>query len=684
MKISYRWLQDIVDFTAKPRQLAEDLTNCGVVVSTIEAVASDTIFELDLTTNRPDCLGHWGVAREIATLYKKTLEEKQIELPECKQPTSSQVSINIESDNLCRRYSARLIQGVRVGPSPQWICSRLSNLGINPINNVVDVTNLVLMEMGHPLHVFDFAKIENSQVIIRKANEGEKLVGLDGVERELKSEMLLIADPIKPLALAGIIGGLESEITTETSDILLESAWFDPTAVRKTAKFLGLHTEASHRFERVADIGATIKALNQAAKLIQQLAGGEILSGIVDLYDKPIVRTPIFLRKSRLSRLLGTEIESEEVEKVLESLDFHVLEHEKKGWKISLPTARMDVEREIDLIEEITRHYGYNRLLSTLPMWRGVARLRPDHAAEKVLTERLLNLGYSQILTYPFIEEGQNKKFSSVPDIHLKNPLSLENGAMRTSLFPGLLSSLSRNYNRGIRSIRVYEIGKVYQWIESDKAHEELRLGLLISGSIQEKTIHGSALAPTFFDIKGDIEVLLESLSVSKQKIQFQENKKKEDYWHPGASGAIWFEEQQLGILGQLHPKLCSEYKIRQPVFIAEIALQLLYSIAGKTHASRKIPRFPSIQRDLSIVVDEGIKYGEIEAAIWETKIENLSHFFPFDLYQGNQLPSDKKGISITLIYQNPNRTLVEEEAASYDKAILTHLKNKFRVKLRD
>ena len=319
---------------------------------------------------------------------------------------------NIESDNLCRRYSARLIQGVRVGPSPQWICSRLSNLGINPINNVVDVTNLVLMEMGHPLHVFDFAKIENSQVIIRKANEGEKLVGLDGVERELKSEMLLIADPIKPLALAGIIGGLESEITTETSDILLESAWFDPTAVRKTAKFLGLHTEASHRFERVADIGATIKALNQAAKLIQQLAGGEILSGIVDLYDKPIVRTPIFLRKSRLSRLLGTEIESEEVEKVLESLDFHVLEHEKKGWKISLPTARMDVEREIDLIEEITRHYGYNRLLSTLPMWRGVARLRPDHAAEKVLTERLLNLGYSQILTYPFIEEGQNKTFA--------------------------------------------------------------------------------------------------------------------------------------------------------------------------------------------------------------------------------------------------------------------------------
>ena len=295
-----------------------------------------------------------------------------------------------------------------------------------------------------------------------------------------------------------------------------------------------------------------------------------------------------------------------------------------------------------------------------------------------------MNLGYSQILTYPFIEEGQNKKFSSVPDIHLKNPLSLENGAMRTSLFPGLLSSLSRNYNRGIRSIRVYEIGKVYQWIESDKAHEELRLGLLISGSIQEKTIHGSALAPTFFDIKGDIEVLLESLSVSKQKIQFQENKKKEDYWHPGASGAIWFEEQQLGILGQLHPKLCSEYKIRQPVFIAEIALQLLYSIAGKTHASRKIPRFPSIQRDLSIVVDEGIKYGEIEAAIWETKIENLSHFFPFDLYQGNQLPSEKKGISITLIYQNPNRTLVEEEAASYDKAILTHLKNKFRVKLRD
>ena len=684
MKISYRWLQDIVEFTAEPKQLAEDLTNCGVVVSTIKATPSDTIFELDLTTNRPDCLGHWGVAREIATLYKKPFEEKKIELLECKQLTSSQVSINIESDKLCRRYSARLIQGAKVGPSPQWICSRLSELGINPHNNVVDVTNLVLMEMGHPLHAFDFSKIENSQVSIRKANEGEKLVGLDGVERQLKSGMLLIADPIKPLALAGVIGGLESEITNETSDILLESAWFDPISVRKTAKFLGLHTEASHRFERGADIGATLKALNQASKLIQQIAGGEILSGIVDLYDKPTVRTPIFLRRSRLSKLLGAEIESEEVENILESLNFHVLERGEKGWKISLPTARMDVGREIDLIEEITRHYGFNRLSSTLPMWSGVARLRPEHAAEKVLTERLLNLGYSQILTYPFIEEGQNKKFSSVPDIYLKNPLSLENGAMRTSLFPGLLSSLSRNYNRGIRDIRVYEIGKVYQWIESNKTHEELRLGLLISGNIQEKTIHGSVLAPTFFDIKGDIEVLLESLSVSKQKIQFQENKKKEDYWHPGASGAIWFEEQQVGILGQLHPKLCSEYKIRQPVFIAELALQSLYSITDKAHAFRKIPRFPSIQRDLSIVLDRSIKYGEIESAIWETKIENLSHFFPFDLYQGNQLPSEKKGISITLIYQDPNRTLVEEEATRYDKTILSHLQNKFGVKLRD
>jgi len=684
MKISYRWLQDIVEFTAEPKQLAEDLTNCGVVVSTIEATPSDTIFELDLTTNRPDCLGHWGVAREIATLYKKPFEEKQIELLECKQPTSSQVSINIESDTLCRRYSARLIQGVKVGPSPQWICSRLSELGINPHNNVVDVTNLVLMEMGHPLHAFDFAKIKNSQVSIRKAYEGEKLVGLDGVERQLKSGMLLIADPIKPLALAGVIGGLESEITNETSDILLESAWFDPISVRKTAKFLGLHTEASHRFERGADIGATLKALNQASKLIQQIAGGEILSGIIDLYDKPTVRTPIFLRRSRLSKLLGAEIKSEEVENILESLNFHVLERREKGWKISLPTARMDVGREIDLIEEITRHYGFNRLSSTLPMWSGVARLRPEHAVEKVLTERLLNLGYSQILTYPFIEEGQNKKFSSVSDIHLKNPLSLENGAMRTSLFPGLLSSLSRNYNRGIRDIRVYEIGKVYQWIESNKTHEELRLGLLISGNIQEKTIHGSVLAPTFFDIKGDIEVLLESLSVSKQKIQFQENKKKEDYWHPGASGAIWFEEQQVGILGQLHPKLCSEYKIRQPVFIAELALQLLYSITDKAHAFRKIPRFPSIQRDLSIVLDRSIKYGEIESAIWETKIANLSHFFPFDLYQGNQLPSEKKGISITLIYQDPNRTLVEEEATRYDKTILSHLQNKFGVKLRD
>ena len=684
MKISYRWLQDIVDFSTEPNQLAEDLTNCGVVVSTIETDSSDTIFELDLTTNRPDCLSHWGVAREVATLYQKPLKQKKNKLLECTPLTSSQVSIKIESPELCRRYSACLIRGVRVSPSPQWLCKRLSGLGISPHNNIVDVTNLVLMEMGHPLHAFDFAKIENSQIRIREAHEGEKLVGLDGAEQQLKSGMLLITDPIKPLALAGVIGGIESEITTETKDVLLESAWFDPISVRKTAKFLGLHTEASHRFERGADIEATLPAVNKASKLIQQLAGGEILNGIVDLYDDPLVRTPIFLRRSRLLKLLGAEIESEKVERILESLEFHVLECGKDRWKISLPTTRMDVEREIDLIEEIARHYGYNRLTSTLPMWSGVAHLRPEDAAEKVLTERLLNLGYSQILTYPFIEEIQNKKFSSVPHIHLKNPLSLETGVMRTSLFPGLLSSLSRNYNRGIRSIRVYEIGKVYQWTESNKPHEELKLGLLVSGNIQEKTIHRSTLVPTFFDIKGDIQVLLESLSIPNRKVQFKKDQKKENYWHPGATGEIWFEEQQLGVLGQLHPKLCNEYKIRQPVFIAEITLRLLYSIAGEAQAFRKIPRFPSIQRDLSIIVDQNINYGEIETAIWETKIRNLSHFFPFDLYQGNQLPRGKKSISITLVYQDPSRTLIEEEATRYDKAILSHLQNKFGVRLRN
>lgn len=672
-----------MEFDAGPDRLAADLTHCGVVAEVIESGSSDALLELELTTNRPDCLSHSGVAREIATLYRKTLRSRPVELSESRPTTSSQASVEIESPRLCRRYSARLIRGVRVGSSPDWLCQRLDSLGIRPINNIVDATNYVLMESGHPTHAFDLSRIHAERILVRKARNGECLVTLDGVEHHLKEGMLLIADPVKPLALAGIMGGQDSEIGSSTRDVLVESAWFDPVSVRKTSKALGMHTEASHRFERGADLEATLPAANRAAQLIQELAGGEILQGPLDNYPGALKRPSVLLRRSRLARLLGLEIDGDEVERILNSLQFRIFSSGAEGWTVALPTARMDVEREIDLIEEIARHHGYGNLPSTLPAWQGGAQRRKDYQVEKIVTDRLLHLGYSQTLTYPLVDAREDRKFSATPGVSVLNPLSSETGVMRTSLLPGLLASLSWNYNRGIRSLKVYEVGKVYGWVQPQESGEASRVGLLVTGNLEEKTVHGAAKGYSLFDLKGDIETLLEPSTFGEQDVRFEACERMDSHWSSVAAGQIRLGDVTLGCFGQLDPGICADHKIGQPVFVAEIELSLLHPLWRSEPKARQIPRFPSIQRDLSIVVDGDVTYGDIEAAIWDTQIEELLRMFPFDLYQGGRLPHGKKGISIRLVYQRLDRTLVEEDANRFDQVVLARLKDRFGAQLR-
>ena len=683
MIVSYRWLGEMVEFDAGPDRLAADLTDCGVVTEVIESGSSDSLLELELTTNRPDCLGHRGVAREIATLYGKRLRSSRVEWSECLPLTSSQASVEIESPELCRRYSARVIQGVRVGPSPDWLCQRLDSLGIRPINNIVDATNYVLMEIGHPTHAFDLSRIHAARIVVRESRNGERLVTLDGVEHPLREGMLLIADPVKPLALAGVMGGQDSEIDSSTRDVLVESAWFDPVSVRKTSKALGFHTEASHRFERGADLEATLPAANRAAQLIQELAGGEILQGALDNYPGVLQRSPVLLRRSRLAGLLGLEIEGDEVERILNSLQFRILERGAEGWTVALPTSRMDVEREIDLIEEIARHHGYGNLPSTLPAWRSGAQRRKDHRVEKTVTERLLHLGYSQTMTYPLVDAREDLKFGATRGISVLNPLSSETGVMRSSLLPGLLASLSWNYNRGIRSLKVFEIGKVYGWVQPQESDEQSRLGLLVTGNLEEKTVHGAAKAYSLFDLKGDLETLLEPSTLGDQAVRFEAGDKVDPHWSAVAAGQIRLGDATLGSFGQLDPRICLDHKIGQPVFAAEIELGRLHPLWSSEPRAGKIPRFPAIQRDLSIVVDEDVSYGDIESAIRDTQIEDLQGIFPFDLYQGGRLPRGKKGVSIRLVYQRLDRTLVEEDANRFDQAVLVGLSDRFGAQLR-
>ncbi len=689
MKVSYQWLKEFVCFDASPRQLADALTNSGTVVETLQTSADDTILDLDLTSNRPDCLSHQGVAREVSVIYQKPLQKILPVVEEKSEPASSRVSVEIEAPHLCSRYCARVIRGLKVGPSPQWLVRRLEGLGQRSINNVADLTNYVLLEMGHPLHAFDLAKIRGGKIIVREARSGEKMFTLDGEERVLPKSMLVIADAEKPVALAGIMGGLESEISFSTTDVLLESAWFDPISIRKSSKQLGLHTEASHRFERGADIEATIPAIDRVAQLILKEAGGELLRGIVDCHPRPLRREPVLLRKSRVESVMGVTFAETLIERILSALEFPILEKRADGWIVGLPSFRLDVEREIDLVEEIARHYGYDQFPSALPKWSGWGKRRPESARQSAIQARLRGLGYHETLSYSFVDASENLRFSQLDTVRISNPLSSEMEVMRTSLVPGLFQSLLRNYNRGIKNARLYELGRIYWWKAEGVSEEEPHLGLIATGREVEKQLHQAGRDFSFYDLKGDVASLLAALQLPAVELEFRRPRPlsiaslKTEIFHPGVSAEIWRRKQCLGILGQLHPTLVDSYKVKQDVFVALLSLGTIFETESKEIQFREIPRFPVVQRDLALVIPHEVEYKQIEQSLSAEEIPELREFAPFDLYVGEKLPAGKKGLAISLFYQAPDRTLQEEEVNRLQERVLTILHSHFGAELR-
>jgi phenylalanyl-tRNA synthetase beta chain len=689
MKVSYQWLKEFVCFDASPRQLADALTNSGTVVETLQTSGDDTILDLDLTSNRPDCLSHQGIAREVSVIYQKPLQKILPVVEGKSEPASSRVSVEIEAPHLCSRYCARVIRGLKVGPSPQWLVRRLEGLGQRSINNVADLTNYVLLEMGHPLHAFDLAKIGGGKIIVREARSGEKMFTLDGEERVLPKSMLVIADAEKPVALAGIMGGLESEISFSTTDVLLESAWFDPISIRKSSKQLGLHTEASHRFERGADIEATIPAIDRVAQLILKEAGGELLRGIVDCHPRPLHREPVLLRKSRVESVMGVTFAETLIERILSALEFPILEKRADGWIVGLPSFRLDVEREIDLVEEIARHYGYDQFPSALPKWSGWGKRRPESARQSAIQARLRGLGYHETLSYSFVDASENLRFSQLNTVRISNPLSSEMEVMRTSLVPGLFQSLLRNYNRGIKNARLYELGRIYWWKAERVSEEEPHLGLIATGREVEKQLHQAGRDFSFYDLKGDVASLLAALQLPAVELEFRRPRPlsiaslKTEIFHPWVSAEIWRRKQCLGILGQLHPTLVDSYKVKQDVFVALLSLGTIFETESKEIQFREIPRFPAVQRDLALVIPHEVEYKQIEQSLSAEEIPELREFAPFDLYVGEKLPAGKKGLAISLFYQAPDRTLQEEEVNRLQERVLTILHSHFGAELR-
>jgi phenylalanyl-tRNA synthetase beta chain len=680
MKVSYQWLKELVDFDLSPRLLAEKLTMAGLAVDRLEEVGGDVILDLDLTSNRPDCLSHLGVAREIAVICGTSVRPPDSRVEEADEETAQVTSVEILDPDLCPRYTARLIMGVRVGPSPKWIVERLEKLGQRSINNVADITNLVLLELGHPLHAFDFDKLVGRRIVVRRARSGEMLRTLDGVRRTLSQEMLVIADAVRPVALAGIMGGEDTEISPTTTNVLLESAYFHPVSIRRTARALALATEASYRFERGADYDAPVRAADRAARLIADVAGGRILRGVIDVYPRPLTPSPRRLRRSRLGRLLGLEIALSEAERILRALGFAVERRNDEELIAVPPSFRVDVDGEDDLVEEVARHVGYDAIPLTLPAWSGVGELLPGEHARREVRRLLTGLGFSEAITFSFVNERLDALFRAepTPGVRLLNPIDQTRAHLRTSPLPGLLEALVHNIHHGVKNVRLFEIGKCFRAADHRPDEVEM-LGLAATGLLNEDAWYDHPRPFGFYELKGALEALLEKLRVRDVSVE----PSPEPYVHPGQSVRFLCHGESLADGGQLHPRVAAVFRFKQPVFVAVVHLDRLLARAGEAVRYRPLPRFPAVTRDLSFIVPREVTYAEIVQTIHQLGIRELADIRLFDVYTGASIPAGRRSLSISLRLHAEDRTLTEDEIADIYSRIVARLQERFPIEVR-
>ena len=669
MKVSYKWLKEFVDIGETPQQLGNRFTNVGLAVDALESAGDDSIFELDVATNRPDCLSHLGVAREIGAIYGSDLRPPEFQLRETDKQASDVFSISIPDSDLCARYCGRYIADVKIGPSPEWLKARLEALGVRPINNVADVTNYVMLELGQPLHAFDADTLEGRQVIVRRADFEERITTLDAVERQLNPSMLVIADAKRAIAVAGVMGGAETEISSATKNVLLESANFDPLSIRKTSRALGLSTEASYRFERGADVEMARFACDRAAALIHDLAGGILYRDVIDVY--PRRRTPVIatLRRKRIEAFLGTPVQDAVVDRIFERLGFES-RHTHDGWSVEVPSHRVDISREEDLLEEIARHHGFDKFTATLPKWSGYGSGLRFESEERALRNRLAAAGFFEIVPMAFSDESTERKFRPNTDpVKLMNPMAEDEAVLRTSLVPSMLRTIQWNANRGIRDVQLYELGKVYR-----DGGENRSLIIAATGALRMKSVHEAERDFNFYDLKGDVEDLLDAFNVTLQP----DRDSLPAYYHPGRAIRLG----DMLVFGELHPDYAREYKLKHRILIAEFDVELLFESRTRP-ATEAVPRFPSIRRDFSLLLNKGSRYSDVEQAVRQVSIPELVRLEPFDRLESGPFPQSKYALAISLTYQSPERTLTDQEVDDFGKRILDSLRKRLGAELR-
>lgn len=636
----------------------------------------DDVLEFEITPNRPDCLSVVGIARETAATFRKSFRMPEIRVTEVEEPNPARVTI--ETPDLCYRYVARVVKNVKIGPSPIWMQVRLLKAGIRPINNVVDVTNYVMLELGQPLHAFDLDKVKNKHIIVRRARDGEKLVTLDGKERILDSSMLVIADEEKAIGLAGVMGGENTEITDSTVNILIESANFKGSNIRHTSKKLGLRSEASARFEKGLDPEITVLACERAAQLMEKYCGGEVLKGIVDEYPKPMERTVLTVRPDRINKFLGTNLATSEMIEILRSLEFEVVEKGEE-LEIKVPHFRKDVTMEADIAEEIARLYGYNNIEDSLMKnaQTTLGSLTKEQQLEEKAREVLLACGLNEIVTMSFMGERDLDRINVPKDSVLRkavkiiNPLGEEQSLMRTTLLPFMLNVAYTNYSRKVGEFRAFEISRVFlpKELPLKELPEEVKT---ISLGMYGKEVD-------FYTIKGVIEELLEVMGI----VDVEYVRAEEPSYHPGRSAKILFKEEVLGVFGEVHPDVLENYDLPVRVYAGELNLDKIIKFANVDKKYTPLPKYPAVERDIAVVVDKDLFVAEVEKVIKEAGRGFVEKTALFDVYKGPNIPEGKKSVAFSIWYRSYEKTLTDEEVNEVHARIVKALEEKLGAKLR-
>lgn len=679
MRFSYNWLKEYIDIKISAKKLAEKLTMAGLETLVLEN-SGEEILETEITPNRPDCLGIMGIVREIGAVLKQNnfFRVMQIVVKEGEKKISDFISVKIENKKLCPRYTARIIQNVKISDSPDWLKQRLKIAGFQSINNVVDVTNYVLMELGHPLHCFDLNKILGKEILI-KCTSNTTFFALNNNEYNLDNNVLVIADSQKNLALAGIIGGKNAEVDTNTKNILLESAYFEPQNIRITSKKLNIQTESSYRFERGMNRNQLLYSLNRATNLIVELAGGEIANGYIDEHEQEIQKKEIILQKWKIKKLLGTSFSNEEIQEILNYLEFKT-EEQNDSFIIKIPSFRVDITQDVDIIEEIARIIGYDKIKVSMPKGEIIPyKTSILEKIEKIIREFLISCGLYEVITYSFFSENDLNKIclSSENVIKIQNPLSIEQSIMRTTLIPNILQVIAWNYKHGIKDIKIFEIGNVYlPKVNNVLAYEKQMLVGAFIGNKKTGSWKEKEEKIDFFDVKGIVEKILNILGIENFKII----EIIHSTFHQSAG--IEIDGKILGNFGVIKENILKNYKLPK-VILFELELDTIVPYINLNKKYKLIPKYPSISYDISFYLENSVSYEEIFTAMSEINKDIIEEIKLIDLYQGKHIPDGYKNLAFSITYRSREKTLTEDEVQLVHNSVKQKLIEKFNAQIR-